>query len=164
MAKVNVQTTDPKDVGLRGLTLAQPVFAADAVDRADDALRAMSGSFQEWLEKEVTRLQTARLTAEQGQWASSAMEDLLLAAHDLKGLGATYDYPIATQLAASLCRLIETEAGRAAVRADPALAAAHVDAVRAAVRDKIKTNQHPVGRLLLSALEARVEALGVAPR
>lgn len=143
MSKPAVQTTNPKDVGLRGLTLSQPVFAADAVDRADDALRAMSGSFQEWVENEVGRLQSARLAAEQGAWSSEAMEPLLLAAHDLKGLGATYDYPITTQLAASLCRLIETEAGRACVRADPALAAAHVDAVRAAVRGKIKTDADP---------------------
>jgi hypothetical protein len=164
MSKPNVQTTNPKDVGLRGLSLPQPVFAADVVDRADDALREMSGSFQEWLENEGKRLQVARLGAERAGWTSEAINPLLLAAHDLKGLGATYEYPITTQLAASLCRLIETEAGRAAVRANPDLAAAHVDAVRAAVRDKIKTSEHPVGRLLLSALEAQVEALGVAPR
>jgi hypothetical protein len=43
------------------------------------------------------------------------------------------------------------------------LVEAHVDALRAALRDGVKTDAHPVGRLLLRTLEAEVEALGVAP-
>jgi hypothetical protein len=41
---------------------------------------------------------------------------------------------------------------------------AHVDALRAAARDKIRDAAHPVGRALLNALETHVERLGVAPR
>jgi hypothetical protein len=44
------------------------------------------------------------------------------------------------------------------------LVIAHIDALRAAVRDEVKDDQHPVGRALLLALETRVERLGVAPR
>lgn len=141
-----------------------PVFDAAAVARADDALKAMSGSFQQWLEEEATRLQAARLAAEADKWSADAFEMLFAAAHDLKGLAGTYEFPLVTQIAASLCRLIETDAGRAAARSEPALIGAHVDALRAALRDGIKTDAHPVGRLLLKTLEGRVDALGVAPR
>jgi hypothetical protein len=40
---------------------------------------------------------------------------------------------------------------------------AHIHALRAAVRDRIATAEHPVGRALIGALEAEVERLGVAP-
>ena len=148
----------------RPLDLKAPVFDEAAVARADDALKAMSGSFQEWLEEEMSKLQAARLAAETARWSAPALEPVMAAAHDLKGLGGTYDFPLVTQIAASLCRLIETDAGKAAARAEPALVCAHVDALRAALRGGIKTDDHPIGRSLLQALEAKVEALGVAPR
>ncbi len=132
--------------------------------RADDALRAMSGSFQQWREDEVGKLQTRRLGASAARRYDDSLEALMLAAHDLKGLGGTYDYPLVTQLAASLCRLIDSDEGKAAVRAGPALLTGHIDAIRAAVRDGIKTDKHPIGSTVLRTLEARVDALGLPRR
>lgn len=140
-----------------------PLFDESAVSRAEQALQSLSGHFQDWLEDEVTRMQEARLAARAAQWTDASLEPLLGAAHDVKGLGATYDYPLATLIAASLCRLIETPEGKAAARAAPSLVEAHVDAIRAAARDHIQTSEHPVGRILLRELETRVAALGVAP-
>jgi chemotaxis protein histidine kinase CheA len=163
MSKPKVQIIDPRDVSPRAGQLQMPVFDAEALTRADETLKAMSGSFEQWLEADVQKLQAARTAAEQGAWRDDRLAALFAAAHDLKGMGATYGYPLVTQLCASLCRLIETEAGKRAARANPELAAAHVDAVRAAVRDRIATTGHPLGRALVAALEAQVAALGVAP-
>ncbi|MGE0828568.1 MAG: Hpt domain-containing protein [Hyphomonadaceae bacterium] len=140
-----------------------PVFDEEAVERAEAALKALSGNFQVWLEDEVEKVQAARLSARAAGWTDESIDELFAAAHDAKGLGATYDYPFVTRIAASLCRLIETPEGKAVARAQPALVEAHVDTIRAAVRDRIKTEDHPVGRLLSAELERRVEALGVAP-
>jgi hypothetical protein len=164
MSKTDAQLIDPKEFGRRTFDVKAPVFDADCVARAEEALKALSGSFQGWLEEEVRKLQAARLAGEQAGWTTEALEALLGVAHDIKGLGATYDYPLATQIAASLCRLIETDAGKAAARNEPSLVHAHVDAVRAAARDQIKSAANPLGRALLRALEARVAELGVAPR
>jgi len=142
---------------------ARPVFDADAVARADKALKAMSGQFKQWLDDEVARLQGARVAAAAALWSDEALSELHGCAHDLKGVGATYEYPLVTQLAASLCRLIETDAGKVAARAAPALVIAHVDAIRACARDSIRTDGHPTGKALLGALEKEVLALGVAP-
>lgn len=163
MSKPKVQFIDPREVSPRIGQTPNPLFDADAVTRADETLKAMSGSFEQWLEADVQKLQTARTAAEQVGWRDEGVSRLFIAAHDLKGMGATYGYPLVTQLCASLCRLIETEAGKRAAQANPALAAAHVDAVRAALRDRIATAAHPVGRALLQALEAQVASLGVAP-
>lgn len=143
---------------------AAPLFDAAAVARAEQALQSMSGHFQGWLEEEVDKVQAARKAAEADGWSVASLETLLVAAHDVKGLGATYEYPLATRIAASLCRLIETPEGKAAAQRDPKLVAAHVDSIRAAARDRIKNVRDPIGMALLSALEERVQALGVAPR
>ncbi|WP_395648048.1 Hpt domain-containing protein [Terricaulis sp.] len=164
MAKTVVEMIDPRDQGAGPLDLKKPVFDPNAVARANEAIKAMAGEFQAWLERDVTRVQDARLAAEASAWSNATLETLLIAAHDLKGLGGSYDYPIVTQIAASLCRLIETDPGKTAARAEPSLVAAHVDALRAAARGQIRTDAHPIGRALLQALEARVAALGVAPR
>ncbi len=163
MTKPKVQLIDPREYERRTFDLKQPVFDAHALARAEDALKAMSGSFQEWLENDVANLQAAREAGEACGWTGDTLEALFSIAHDIKGLGATYNYPLATEIAASLCRLIETEAGRTLARANSALLCAHVDAVRAAARDQIKSVRNPIGRALLLALDERVRELGVAP-
>ena len=83
------------------------------------------------------------------------MENLYLRAHDLKGLGTTYGYQLITRIAGSLCRLIDDKDKR--VQAPLDLVDAHIDAIKAAVRDEIKSDEHPVGRILVEELERRVK-------
>lgn len=162
--KGKAQAIDPREAGYRRPKLTQPVFSEEALARADKTLDAMSGSFEKWLEADIARLQTARLEAARAGLSDDALDALWRAAHDLKGMGGTYGYPLVTQLAASLCRLTETEAGKSAARANPALVDAHVDGLRATVRDRIASDAHPVGGALAQALDAKVRQLGVAPR
>lgn len=163
-APAKVEVIDPRKQGLRTFELKKPIFDAGAVTRADQALEAMGDEFQVWLDADIERLQAARARADAAKWTPLAQEDVHAIAHDLKGLGATYGSVFATQIAASLCRLIETDAGKALAQRDPTLARAHIDALRASVRDGIRSADHPVGRAVLQALETRVADLGVAPR
>ncbi len=164
MSKSKAQFINPKDVGLPVVGGRGPIFDDEALARADQTMEAMSASFQQWIDADVIRLHEARLSAERAAWSDLALDQVLGVAHDIKGMGTSYGYPLATQIAASLCRLIETPAGKAAARGEPALILAHVDALRALVRGQIKTREHPVGSALLAALDGEVERLGVAPR
>lgn len=163
-ASAKAEMINPREQGLRTFELKKPIFDANAVTRANEALEAMGDEMQAWLDADVERLQAARLRADAAKWTALSQEDVHCIAHDLKGLGATYGSVLATHIAASLCRLIETDAGKALAQRDPSLARAHIDALRAAVRDGISAADHPVGRAVLQALEAKVSALGVAPR
>lgn len=160
MAKA--QIIDAQTMGRKQLD--QPIFDEDAPARADDALKAMGASFEQWLDDDILKLQAAREAAERQAWNDEALDILMRAAHDLKGMGGSCGYPLVTQIAASLCRLVETEAGKAAARSNPVLVRAHVDALRATIRDRISTDAHPIGRVLLRELEGRVASLGVVPR
>lgn len=164
MSKPKAEMIDPRDAGFRAHDLKRPLFDEEAIARADNTLKAMGESMEQWLDADAERLQQARLAAEAAHWNAASVEALLSAAHDMKGMGGTYGFPLATQLAASLCRLIETDTGKFAAQRDPSLVRAHVDALRAAVRDRIRSDAHPVGRALVVALEEHVARLGVAPR
>lgn len=128
---------------------------SDAVARAEAALKAMSAQFEQWLQDEVTKISAAQTALrEQGLNAETA-EGVYLRAHDLKGLGTTYNYPLVTRIAASLCRLLDDADKR--LSAPVQVLNAHIDAIRAVVRDQIQTDEHPVGRELVEALEAQVK-------
>ena len=130
-----------------------------AIAKAEAALKSLSGNFSQWLQDEVVKLETARLRVKTEGVSLETMESLYLRAHDLKGLGATYEFPLITRIAASLCRLIDDKDKR--LTASMVLIDAHIDGVKAAVRDNIKTDDHPVGKILVTELERRVAELGL---
>ena len=132
---------------------------AGAIARAEEALKAMLTQFGQWLQDEIDKLDKAQADIRAKGYTPETAEALYYRAHDLKGLGATYQYPLVTRMAASLCKMLDDPAKRMA--APVMILDAHVDAIRAVVRDGIQTDDHPTGRVLAQALEARVaEHLG----
>ncbi len=128
-----------------------------AIERAEAALRSMAGEFDQWIKTEVASLEAARDAVREGGLTGEPRAKLYRGAHDLKGMGGTYGYPIVGRLASVLCKLLECEAltGKDAQR----LAEAHVDAISAAVREEIKDGDHPVTQAITTELESRVEAM-----
>ena len=127
---------------------------ASAIAKAEEALKAMSSQFGQWLQDEIVKLDKAQSDIRAQGYNAQTAEALYFRAHDLKGLGATYQYPLVTRLAGSLCRMMDDPVKRMA--APVALIDAHIDAIKAVVRDQIQTDEHPVGRALAESLEAGV--------
>jgi hypothetical protein len=125
-----------------------------AIAKAEAALKSLSGNFSEWLQDEVAKLDAARARVRTEGLTPETGENLYLRAHDLKGLGATYEYPIVTRIAGSLCKLIDDPSKR--THAPLVLIDAHIDAIKAAIRGQIQTDDHPVGASLLAELERQV--------
>ena len=129
-----------------------------AIAKAEAALKSLSGNFDQWLNDELTKLDAARQRVRDEGVNADTMETLYLRAHDLKGLGTTYEFPLITRIGASLCKLIDDKDKRLTVSMP--LVDAHIDAIKAAVRDDIKTDDHPVGRVLIQELERQVAEAG----
>ena len=129
-----------------------------AIAKAEAALQSLSGNFTQWLNDEITKLDGARQTVRAEGPTAENMESLYLRAHDLKGLGATYGFPLITRIAGLLCRLIDDKSKR--LEAPLGLIEAHIDAIKAAARDEIKTEEHPVGKILVQELESRIRDYG----
>ena len=125
-----------------------------AVAKAEAALKSLSGNFAEWLGDEIGKLEAARVRTRETGMASADGEAFYIHAHDLKGLGGTYEFPLITRLAGSLCRLVEDPANRATAPA--ALIDAHINAIRASLRDNVRTDEDPTVKALAMGLEASV--------
>ncbi len=134
-------------------------FDPAAIAKAEAALKNLSGNFAQWLQDEVVKLETARQRVKSEGVNAETMEQLYLRAHDLKGLGTTYEFPLITRIAASLCRLIDDKDKRD--QAPMALIDGHIDAIKASARDGIKTDDHPIGKALVEELERRVADMGL---
>ncbi len=129
-----------------------------AVAKAEAALKSLSGQFAQWLQDELNKLEAARAAIRARGLNAETGAQLYTHAHDLKGLGTTYEFPIVTRMAGSLCKLIEDPAKR--MSAPMSLVDAHIDAIRASVRDGIKDATHPIGKVICEELERQVAALG----
>jgi chemotaxis protein histidine kinase CheA len=127
-----------------------------AIAKAEAALKSLASNFTQWLADEISKLDAARQQVRAQGITVESMENLYLRAHDLKGLGTTYGYQLITRIAGSLCKLIDDKEKRATTSLE--LVDAHIDAIKAAIRDDIKSDEHPVGRVLVEELERRVKA------
>ena len=132
------------------------VLTPDALAKAEAALKGLSATFGQWLNDEIDKLEAARAAITARGMSSETADQLYVHAHDLKGLGGTYEFPLITRVAGSLCKLMNEKEQRPSLPL--VLIDAHIDAIRAIVRDNIRDSDHPVGKALASELEARVSA------
>ena len=124
-----------------------------AIARAEAALKSLGANFDQWMMDELTRLETARERIRAEGYNAATSENLYMRAHDIKGLGSTYGYPLVTRIGSSLCGLLHDAEARQA--APVALVEAHVDAITASVRRDIRTDADATGRALAEELEAQ---------
>jgi chemotaxis protein histidine kinase CheA len=121
----------------------------DAIARAEKALEKLSVEFDGWLSEEVTRLLAARAALDSSQ-TDEAFDEFYRAAHDLKGEGDTFGYPLVTELADLLCKLLEAAEDRSEL--PMTLIDNHVDAIHIVMRDGIKDAQHDTTRAVIERL------------
>lgn len=129
---------------------------AAAIARAEAALKSLSDQFGQWLNDELVKLDAAVAAVRAEGFNVQTAETLYFRAHDLKGLGSTYGFPIVTRIAASLCKMMDDVSIR--VQAPWPLVEAHVDAIKAAVRDDVRDADDPTASALVSVLEAKAAA------
>lgn len=130
---------------------------ADAVARAEAALKSLSSNFDAWMAEELDKLDAARARLRAEGLTPQVGEALYFRAHDLKGLGSTYGYPLVTRLAGSLCRVLHDPAQR--LSAPAYLIEAHIDAIHAVVRKNLRDEADDTGRALSEELETQVSRL-----
>jgi len=134
-----------------------PALDQKAIARAEVALLKLSDQFVDWITDELEHLSEAWANYEKTGGSESAKYELHRRSHDLKGLAPTYGYPLVGRICNTLCKLTSDEVSER--QAPLALLRAHVDAVRAIVKNKIKADDHPIGLALAAELEAQIKKL-----
>jgi len=118
----------------------------DAIARVETALAALSSEFAGWMKTECDRLDRARMRVRTAGLVGNAREEFFRAAHDIKGQAATFGYPLAAEVADSLCRLVEHAPDQQ--RVPPALIDQHVDGVRAIMREDARATGNATAQAL----------------
>lgn len=135
-----------------------PVSQGDLhmIQKAEEALKDLRSDFGQWLEEEVVKLEAAAKLVRETGLKSDEGEALFVRAHDLRGLGTTYEFPIITRLAKSLTKMIDMPEKRQ--KAPLGLALAHVGAIRAALSQNIRDDNDRVAAELADELEKQTTA------
>jgi chemotaxis protein histidine kinase CheA len=125
----------------------------DAIQRAEKAVDSLKVEFTGWLAQDIENL-TNGLAAFSKDRSHHNADTLFRAAHDLKGQATTFEYPLVARIAASLAKLMQ---GLRALESAPLpLVEAHVNAIHAIHRDKIKDISNLIALTLTEELEGRV--------
>lgn len=124
--------------------------ADDPVARAEQALQNLSVEFDGWMNDELVILERTRAAIAREGVTKPHADALFRAAHDIKGDGATFGYPLAAAAAESLCRIIEHAPDHA--RLPLPLIDYHIDAIAAIVREHDRIGADEVAQSLVGRL------------
>ncbi len=122
----------------------------DAVERAEAALKELSSQFDGWLDEEIERLGRTHDAVREHGLVPPHSDELYRSAHDIKGQGDTFGYPLAATICGSLCKLLGSVEDQTQIPME--LIDHHVNAVRRVKLDGIKTLDHPTGRAVAEQL------------
>lgn len=160
----NASTQEHETPILQEAPVVQDNFASEAAqdidmsvppeERAEHALEELSDKYDNWLSKDLGRLNDAWQAARISEYQDDDIAALQLAAHDLRGMGDTYGHPAISRLAASLGLLIKD--GFRVENA--ALVNLHVEACRAAFLEGRPTEGgNAMADSVCAALEVQVK-------
>ncbi|MBI2255882.1 MAG: hypothetical protein HYU58_14765 [Proteobacteria bacterium] len=142
--------------------------------RAEAAVADLAKSYASWasadVEKCAEHLAMARATPPAANLPEGAVDDRMIAvqalyavAHNIKGQGSSFGFPLMTRLGDSLCRL--TRVKRPFPDADLNVVQAHLDAMRLVLAQNIRGDGGALGDKLALRLETMVtEIIGPAPQ
>ena len=124
--------------------------------RAEQAVEVLSEEFVDWINEDIARLQTAHdAMTKNSDDPRQAMDKIFNVAHDMRGQGGSFGFPLITRIGSSLCRYIE---GRdwASSAADVQVVSAHIGALKIVLGRKIRGDGDDVSQTVADELEALV--------
>lgn len=127
----------------------------DPVAKAEQALQRLSVNFGTWMQDEVAKLQTAWQEIEDNGYSEDRLTLLFRSGHDLKGQAHTMGFPIAGNIAGSMCDLIEKIEDRDQLPMD--MLRKHVQAIKAVVKEDARAEDNVIGKALAKELATMAE-------
>jgi chemotaxis protein histidine kinase CheA len=128
--------------------------------RAEAAVADLAKDYATWALADVAKARAALASAaENPAQRARQVEALFRIAHDLKGQGASFGFPLITQIGQSLC-VLTRDRGYDYQAGHLDLAKSHLDAIELVLTKGIKGEGGKVGAELVAKLERRVAEMG----
>ncbi|MEX6723061.1 Hpt domain-containing protein [Parapedomonas caeni] len=123
-----------------------------ALEAAQKIFEEMAEDYPDWVSNQIAQLyELHRRCVDTPEQRRGLFEQITAMAHDLKGQGGTFGYPLVTTFATSLNRFSTL---RNDIRdSHVEIIKAHIDAMRAVIRDRIKGDGGAIGAALTRGLE-----------
>lgn len=136
-----------------GLSGAASAVSPEALALAQSQFEQMAEDYPDWVQAILVKLYELHARCVDTPDARSGQfEQIQRIAHDLKGQGGTFGYPLITTFASSLNRFTAKRARIA--DHDVEIIKAHIDAMRAVIRERVKGDGGEIGLALARGLEA----------
>lgn len=134
---------------------------AAALQRAQAAVADLARDYASWALRDLAKARAALASAvEDEARRGPQVEAVFRVAHDLKGQGSSFGFPLVTRIGHSLCALTRDRARDYQAR-HLELAKSHLDALELVLTKGIRGEGGNVGAELVARLESRVaEVLG----
>lgn len=124
--------------------------------QAEQALEKMSEDYPDWVAKLIDKLgDQHRRCVDTPEQRRSYFEELRNVAHDMRGQGGTFGYPLISEMAESLYHFTGPASGMSDNHVE--IIKAHIDAMRAVIKNRVKGDGGEVGAQLLKGLEVAIK-------
>jgi hypothetical protein len=126
-------------------------FALGAIEKAAKVIEGLRGEFEAIAKVEVVKLVAAAnaLVAQPNDLAKR--DELYKIAHELRGQGGSYGYPLVTRFGDQLCRYLDAAAGLDAKSL--VIVKATADAIAIVINSKVSGDGGDTGRSLVDMLD-----------
>ena len=150
MSDPKLQSDDGGDPG----ALDDAAFEVAALERANAAISVLKDVYvREWAPASLSEMYESLALAQTDRLARREnLDRLYRLAHDMKGQGGTFGYPLLTELGEAVCRL--TADRDDASEGEFTLLRAHVDAARVIILERLEGDGGQAGGQLLAELRA----------
>lgn len=145
-----------------GLTRGSTTISLEALEAAEKALSKMSEDYPDWVSALIVKLQEQHgRCVDSPEKRRDCFEEINHIAHDMKGQGGTFGYPLITSFADSLygCT-VKSSDGIEDNQVE--LVKSHLDAMRAVIRGRVSGDGGEIGQKLTESLSEAIEKYGTA--
>jgi chemotaxis protein histidine kinase CheA len=128
---------------------------AEALAKAEALFAEMSEDYPDWVNAIIQQLyELHRRCVDTPTERRALFEKITSIAHDLKGQGGTFGYPLITAFANSLNRFSSRRTDIRDAHVD--VIKTHIDAMRAVIRERVKGDGGEIGKALTLGLESAI--------
>ncbi len=147
--------------GVGRASASDTTVATEALDRALAEMKKSQEDYPDWVKQTLNELvDDLKAAGEKNEVSRQKhFKHIGALAHELKGQGGTFGYPLISVFGKSLNEFTEKEVGY--VTDDHLeIVKAHIDVMRAVIKDRISGDGGNIGRELLMVLERAIKKYG----
>lgn len=146
------------------VTVSATGIDLETLEKAELLIAGMQDSYLEWVEEDLRKLQALEAELDAAiRPRGAVLKDVFAIAHDVKGQGGSFDYPLMTLIGNHLCRYIERLEGEPTDK-NVEVVKVHISALRLVIAQRMSGDGGRMGDNLVRGLEAAIAKTSAAPK